>query len=100
MLETWADEGLFDDPFLWRHTDLGEDIVAALLCYATGRKIRDFNSAGEPFGVQFQGLGFPVPELFQRGYGVVHSVKCENLAAEAELRRDLFGRLGATTAFA
>jgi hypothetical protein len=100
LLATWSRAGYLDDDFLWLHTDLTEDVISALLCYAAGHEISDFNSLGDPFGVQYRGLGFSVPDLFAREYGIVHSVKMPNLELERELRRELLGRLGVRTAFA
>ena len=99
LLEEWMSLGYFEDELLWRHTDLGEDIVTALLCYAAGSQVRDFNGIGEPFGVQFQGLAYPIPELFRRNYGVIHAVKADDFAQEKAMRREIFERLCEPTAF-
>ena len=82
----WKEHGFLNEPLLWLETDLGEDVVVALLCFAAGREILDFNRPGEVFGVQYCGLGFAPEELSRRGYSIVHSVKSECWDSEVRIR--------------
>jgi len=87
--ERWTKLGFLSDPLLWLDTDLGEDVVMAVLCFASGLQIVDYNGRSEVFGVQYEGLGFEPEELKRRGYGVVHSVKAEAWEEEVHLRERL-----------
>lgn len=89
LLELWQERSILSDDLLWVDTDLGEDVVVSLLCFAADMQVADFNQEGGVFGVQFEGLGFSVDELFRRGYGVIHSTKVDDWRQEQELRERL-----------
>ncbi len=87
--ERWTRLGFFRDPLLWLNTDLGEDVVLALLCFAGGLRIIDYNGRSQVFGVQYRGLAFEPEELKRRGYGIVHSVKADPWENEFRIRQRL-----------
>lgn len=89
LFERWTELDFLTDDLLWVKTDLGEDVAVALLCFAAGFHILDYNQPGEVFGVQYRGLGFSPAEIFKRDYSVLHSVKMNDWKAEDELRQEL-----------
>jgi hypothetical protein len=89
LLQYWQERSILSDDLLWLDTDLGEDVVVSLLCFAAGMRVADFNQTGGVFGVQYRGLGLSIEELFRRGYGVIHSTKIDDWEEERELRKRL-----------
>ncbi len=71
---------------MWAHTGLAEDVVLGLLCAAAGKTMRGLVDEEDPFGVAWRGLPADPPDLVNRGYSIVHSLKSENYGREAELR--------------
>ncbi|HWF56447.1 MAG TPA: hypothetical protein VG223_17545 [Solirubrobacteraceae bacterium] len=70
----------------WVGAGLGEDVVVGLYCAAAGLRMGGMVDSGEPFGVNWSGLPAPPPELVERGFGIVHSVKSGRYGTEAGLR--------------
>lgn len=75
-----------DNPCLFLHRHISEDVAIGLLVSAVGMKIADFNSPNEPFGVVWRGLSAPPAQLLQDGYSIIHSVKDYEDVCEAAVR--------------
>jgi hypothetical protein len=82
----WANGWLADD-LLWLDTDLGEDVVSSLLCFAAGFQVADLNGPNGVFGVQSQGLGLSLEQFTAHRHSILHSVKMKNWEDELALRR-------------
>jgi hypothetical protein len=61
--------------------------MMGLYARAVGLDIADFNAAGEPFGIQFQGLPYSPDTMVARGYSLIHSVKDHGGVREEDTRR-------------
>jgi hypothetical protein len=78
--------GLLNDPRLFLHRHITEDVIMGLLTRSIGLKLADFNRRDEPFGVRWRGLCGPPEELLQSGYSIIHSVKDSSEHQEQEIR--------------
>jgi len=70
----------------WIPTDVPDDVLMTILVHAVGLRPLGLNGLGDPFGVHWRGLPFPPPELVDRGYGIVHSVKNDRDVSESDVR--------------
>jgi hypothetical protein len=73
----------------WVKTQLGEDVVMGILCFAAGLRPLSLVDRGEPFGLAHVGLPADPEWLLGNGHSIVHSLKTEDPVDEAELRRRL-----------
>lgn len=78
--------GYVADHRLWTPVDVPEEVMMCMYVRATGRRLKNFVDRGEVFGVRFVGLPFDLPELVDRGYGLIHSVKNDKRHDEAAVR--------------
>lgn len=85
-LQKLHDQGLLDDPLLFIHRRLTEDVVVGLLTRAVKLQLADFNAHDQPFGVTWRGLCAPPAELLRRGYSIIHSVKDDGACLGRETR--------------
>jgi hypothetical protein len=86
LLHSASKHLLLDDPFLFFHSRLTEDLVMTLLCYALGFKALDYNSPDEVFAVMNYGLPDSPEALVRDGYAISHSVKADSRWSESEIR--------------
>lgn len=86
MLHAASRHGLLDDPFLFFHSRLTDDLVMTLLCYALGFRALDYNSPDEVFAVINYGLPDSPEVLARRGYAIAHSVKGDARWPEPQAR--------------
>jgi hypothetical protein len=91
MIDRMAARGYFSTADAWSGLPLADDRMMAMYARAVGLSLGDFSGAGEVFGVQATGLGYPLPELVARGYGLIHSVKNDETYDE-DVIRDYFRR--------
>jgi hypothetical protein len=64
----------------------GEDEMLAMHAYAVELELVDCSSAGEPFGVAYEGLPFSPTDLVARRHAIIHSVKNDARGSEADIR--------------
>ena len=76
----------FADNFLFRATRITEDNMMAIACRAAGLKMANYNRDGEPFGVTGISLADKPHRLLERGYSVLHPVKCAVGCEETDIR--------------
>ena len=74
-----------------------EDLLASTLIASTGLKLVSLTKAGEPFGVEAQGMPFSPQELADKGYALIHSVKNDKRFKEADVVRFFEQRDGAVS---
>ena len=86
MLRRMDRDGLLDDPLLWLHTPVGEDVMMGVYTKAVGLEMRSLVEQGEPFGLKFNGLPDTPERLLSRGYSLIHSVKNDAHFSESEIR--------------
>lgn len=67
-----ADQGLLERPQRWLRTLFGDDVMLGTMAGALGFTLVDLHAV---FGLKHVGLAASPPELVERGFGVVHSVK-------------------------
>lgn len=77
---------LLDDPFLFFHTRIVDDVVLTIICYAAGFVALDYNSPGEVFAVINTGLPDAPDVLINNGYAIAHSIKADPVWAESDIR--------------
>jgi hypothetical protein len=91
-------KGWLRDDLLWLHTDLTEDVVLSMLCFAAGYVVADLNGEAGVFGVQYKGLGLSLSEFFDRDLSIIHSVKAnswdDEVAVRARIRAMVKARWG------
>lgn len=85
-LRAAAARRLLDDPFLFFHTRVVDDVVLTIVCYAAGFFALDYNSPGEVFAVINTGLPDTPDALIRNGYAIAHSVKADPVWSESEIR--------------
>lgn len=78
--------GWLDNPLRWLYIPFGEDRMMGAYCSAVGMETGDFAAAGEVFGVQDSGLPYIPEELVHRGNSIIHSLRNNRFASEAEIR--------------
>lgn len=78
--------GYLDHPDYWTGVDVPEELMMHMYARAAGYKLMDFVSPGQVFGIRFVGLPFDLPELVDRGYSIIHSVKNDTRYTEAQVR--------------
>ena len=76
----------FDEWKGWLHTGAGEDAMMAVYARALGMSLRGMVDTGQPFAVFHQGLAGTCAWLADSGYALIHSVKNDARATEAEIR--------------
>ncbi|MGI9087606.1 MAG: hypothetical protein ACR2HH_07710 [Chthoniobacterales bacterium] len=77
---------LLDDPKLFLHRPITEDVIVSLLAHAVGMRLADFNDESQPFGVLWRGLCASPTKLLSRGYSIIHSVKDSPDHSESDTR--------------
>ncbi len=86
FVRSMSRHGLLDDPFLFFHSRVTDDVVITLFCYAVGLEALDFNSPAEVFAVINYGLTDSPEALIRNGYAIAHSVKGDARWPESEIR--------------
>lgn len=86
--------GYLDDHRLWTPVDVPEEVMMCMYVRATGKRLQNFVDRGEVFGVRFVGLPFDLPELVERGYSLIHSVKNDSRHDESAVRAFFKARRG------
>lgn len=86
LVHRMAKRGYLDDPFLWQHVNITEDVMLGLYARAVGLKLYGLTRNGEPFGVQYKGLADTPKGLLNRGYAIIHSVKEDAQFTEGQIR--------------
>jgi hypothetical protein len=87
LVRALASNALLDDPFLFFHSRLGDDVAVTIMCHAVGLQVFDFNGPGEVFAVVNNGIPDSPEALWRSGYAVVHSVKSDERWSEFEIRK-------------
>lgn len=75
LLDAIAAAHYFDDVMAWSEFHVGEDVMMALLCQATGLRLIDMSGVGKPFCVQPGCLPLEPYQLRELRTSVVHSIK-------------------------
>jgi hypothetical protein len=99
LVQEWINLQFINDNLLWLDTDLGEDVIVALLCFAANYMIMDFNGENGVFGVQYKGLGLPLDEFFRRKNSVIHSTKKKTWEEETDLRNQIKTKINSNKLF-
>jgi hypothetical protein len=86
MLERMALAGYFRAPEAWLLLPFSEDRVMAMYARAVRLRMYDCSRPGEPFGLNFMGLAYPLETLVARQHSVIHSVKGDRRYSEAAIR--------------
>ena len=78
---------LFQPEICFKIDSFTEDVVVGVCVYAAGLKFLPHNAPGDAIASSWQGLAAPtLPELAERGCGVIHSLKDHPPFREAETR--------------
>jgi hypothetical protein len=94
LLERMREARCFDEWPGWLHTAAGEDAMMAVYARALGMSLRGMVDDGQPFAVFHQGLAGTCAWLAESGYALIHSVKNDARATEAEIRAFFRARRG------
>jgi hypothetical protein len=78
--------GYLDDYRIWTPIDVPEEVMMCMYVRATGKRLKNYVDRGDVFGVRFVGLPFDLPELVERGYSLIHSVKNDKRYTEEQVR--------------
>jgi hypothetical protein len=78
--------GYLDRPDYWTPIDVPEEVMLHMYARAAGYRLKNYVSPGEVFGIRLAGLPFPMQELLERGYSIIHSIKNDKRSTEAEVR--------------
>ena len=78
--------GYLDDYMMWAGVDVPEEVMMCMYVRSCGKRLQDYVARGEVFGVRFVGLPFDLPELVERGYSIIHSVKNDKRHTEEQVR--------------
>ncbi|MEI8197636.1 MAG: hypothetical protein WCI73_17210, partial [Phycisphaerae bacterium] len=82
-----GEQHIFDDPLLWLHLHLCEDVTMGVYIRYLGLQSADLVGDGEPFGISFYyGLAYPIEELLARRYSIIHSIKNSADFTEDQIR--------------
>lgn len=92
--------GYLDDHLIWAGVDVPEEVMMCMYVRATGKVLKNHVDRNEVFGVRFVGLPFDLPELLERGYSIIHSVKNDNRHTEDQVRQFFKSRRAAAPASA
>jgi hypothetical protein len=87
-----AEAGWLTDPTITSGTGLSEDVLMGLLVSAAGFRMKTLVAPGDPFAVVHRGLLAEPTRLVNDGYAIVHSLKCDEVGDERDLRAE-FSRL-------
>jgi hypothetical protein len=74
------------DLALLRHSRLSEDTLMALLCGAAGYRLADMPPERDSLAINWRGLPMPLEALVSANKKIVHPVKTDDPATEAEVR--------------
>jgi hypothetical protein len=77
------------NPVQWLPAAMPEDVLMTILVQATQLKCAGLAGRGEPFGVTHRGLPYAPPQLVERGYSIIHSVK-DHLEFSEDATRQYF----------
>lgn len=88
-LSTLMEKGFLAESAAFSGTGLSEDVALSILIMAAGFSLEDFNGKGEVFGIWHRSLGLSLPELLNKGYAVIHSIKSQEDQDERALRARL-----------
>lgn len=86
LLRAASSQRLLDDPFLFFHTRIPDDVVLTIICYAVGLVALDYNGPREVFAVINTGLPDSPDALVRDGYAIAHSIKADPRWPESEIR--------------
>lgn len=78
--------GHLDDPLTWLTSPVCDDVMLGAQARALGLGMLSLSDAGGPVGAYQRGLPDTPERLLERGFGLVHSVKGDRHASEAQLR--------------
>jgi hypothetical protein len=78
--------GYLDHPEHWTPIDVPEEVMMHMYARAAGYRLKNYVSPGEVFGIRLTGLPFPLHELLEKGYSIIHSIKNDKRYSEAEVR--------------
>jgi hypothetical protein len=86
--------GYLDPVEAWTPADVAEEVMMHMYARAAGYRLKNFVDRGEVFGIRFEGLPFDLPDLVERGYGIIHSVKNDPRFSEEQVRAFFRARRG------
>ncbi len=97
MIDRLAANGYLSEPDSWMNIPIGEDKAMSMYTRAVGLHVHDCIDTEHPFGVQNRALPYPIEELLDRRYAIIHSIKSDARYTEQEIR-DYFQARRNTTA--
>jgi hypothetical protein len=86
MIDAMAVSGYLESPETWINLPFGDEPVMAMYARALGMDICDCSNEGEPFGIQYIGLPYPLETIRARRHSLIHSVKNDRRYTEAQIR--------------
>ena len=78
--------GYLNHPEHWMPIDVPEELMMHMYARAAGFRLKNYVAPGEVFGIRLTGLPFPLQELIDRRYSIIHSVKNDARYSEATVR--------------
>lgn len=78
--------GYLDHPEHWTPIDVPEEVMMHMYARAAGFHLKNYVAPGEVFGVRLIGLPFPLEDLLDKGYSIIHSIKNDKRYGELEVR--------------
>ena len=80
-----AERGYFDLEVL-KHSNLMDDALMAVACYAAGYRLADLPEENNVLAINWRRLPMPVEELVSRRKKIVHPIKDEDVSIEPTVR--------------
>jgi hypothetical protein len=84
-LDRMQSAGYFDDPSIWFHVHIADDVMLGMYARAVGMELANMGQ-GDVFGVRWKGLGDSPQRLLDRGFAIIHSVASDCQYTESDVR--------------